>query len=115
MLPHDTLRVVTTLAAAKTAFAADHPDIVLSAVVLPDGDGYQLCCAVKADRVHARPVILLPSAFEPLDEEKARVCGADAIVRKPFHPAELTEAIERAIKARISQQAGTDERRTNGR
>jgi CheY-like chemotaxis protein len=71
--------------------------LVISAIVLPDGDGYELCRSIKS--LHHLPVILLPGSFEPFDETKARFAGADAIVKKPFEPNALIAAVQRVASS----------------
>ncbi|HUP60413.1 MAG TPA: response regulator [Thermoanaerobaculia bacterium] len=87
--------VVSTAATMQeaTAVAAnEHPDLVIASVVLPDGDGYQLCAMLRPC-----PVILLRGAFETFDEGKAKLAGARAVMSKPFQPAELLDAVREAL------------------
>jgi DNA-binding response OmpR family regulator len=67
---------------AQAALRTGPFDLVITAVVLPDSSGYDLCTAVKATT--KTPVILLHGAFEPLDENRAEQSGVDAIQTKPF-------------------------------
>jgi PAS domain S-box-containing protein len=68
------------------------PDIVLSDVLMPGIDGYQLCQDVRQDpELEGVHVVLLSSAFlEPGDHELAREVGATALL--PRTP-DLHEAI----------------------
>ncbi len=66
------------------------PDIIVSDVMMPKKDGYQLCKEIKEDiRTSHIPFILLtaktalPSRLEGLGQ------GADAYLSKPFSPEEL--------------------------
>ncbi len=85
---------VSTAAEAQNALA-NQPHLVIASVVLADGDGYELCRKIKADRFHACPVILLHGTFENFDAAKAQACGADAVLTKPFEPAALQAAVSR--------------------
>jgi CheY-like chemotaxis protein len=38
-------------------------------------------------------VVLLASAFEPVDEVEYQACGADGLIKKPFDPAELRQSL----------------------
>jgi hypothetical protein len=62
------------------------PDAILSDVLMPGMDGFQLCQAVRGDaRLAPVPVVLLSSAFvEEPDQRLARQMGASALlVRTP--------------------------------
>jgi len=70
-------------------------DLVIAAVALSDRTGYDLCSTIKSSR--ATPVILLTGTFEAFDENRARQCGADSIVTKPFKSSSLTAEINRLL------------------
>ena len=66
---------------------ADPPDIVLADTGMPERDGYDVSTFIKQDPALAHiPVVLLTGAFEPVDEERARQAGCDAVLVKPFEP-----------------------------
>lgn len=65
------------------------PTLIISDVVMPGMNGYELCRAVKSDdSLKSIPVILLTSLFDPVDVIKAIQCGADNFLVKPC-PKEL--------------------------
>jgi CheY-like chemotaxis protein len=72
-------------AIARLAGAA--PDIVLADVDMPGRDGYAVSAYVR-DTPWLRhiPVLLLTSAFEPVDEARVRACGCAGVLVKPFEP-----------------------------
>src|SRR5882757_6701018 len=62
---------------------AEEYDVVLSDVVMPGLDGYELCRRIKDDpRRHRVPVILLTSLTEPMDIIRGLECGADNFITK---------------------------------
>ena len=66
---------------------SDRPDIVLADIGMPGRDGYDVAAFIKGDPRFAHiPVVLLTGAFEPLDENRARSVGCDAVLIKPFEP-----------------------------
>jgi Bacteriophytochrome (light-regulated signal transduction histidine kinase) len=67
------------------AIAERRPTLVISDIVMPEMDGYELCCRIKQDeRTRDIPVILLTSLTDPVDVVKGLECGADNFVFKPY-------------------------------
>ena len=63
------------------------PDLVLADIGMPGRSGYEVVEFVRSQAgLVSLPVLLLASAFDPVDEEKARRVGADGILTKPFDP-----------------------------
>lgn len=73
-------------------------DIVLADVMMPGKDGYQLCQAIKTNpATQSTPVLLLAGAYEPFDEAKARACGANGHILKPFESQQLIQRVEELL------------------
>lgn len=87
----------STIEQARTSISAATPDLVIASVALADGDGYEFCRSVTADPLHPCPIILLHGTFETVDQERARSCGASAVLAKPFEPAKLRAVIDQAL------------------
>ena len=72
----------------KLALADIHehkPHLVLSDIVMPEMNGYDLCRAIKADpSLRDIPVILVTSLTDPKDIIRGIECGADNFIRKPY-------------------------------
>lgn len=72
----------------KLALADIHehkPHLVLSDIVMPEMNGYELCRAIKADpTLRDIPVILVTSLTDPKDIIRGIECGADNFIRKPY-------------------------------
>lgn len=59
--------------------------IVISDIMMPGMDGYQLCKSVKGDEgLKHIPVILLTTLSDPEDVIKGLDCGADNFINKPY-------------------------------
>ena len=75
------------------------PDIILADVMMPDKTGYEVCTEIRNDPdLSNTPLLLLAGAFEPFDEEKARQCGADDFITKPFESHQLLEKVKQLIE-----------------
>jgi response regulator RpfG family c-di-GMP phosphodiesterase len=80
---------------AEAAIGRRPPDLVVLDLRMPGTDGAELCRRLRAgERTRALPVVLLTGA-DGDDLRRARRCGADAVVRKPFSPLELLALVER--------------------
>jgi AraC-like DNA-binding protein len=79
---------------------------VLSDVMMPKLDGFELCRRIKDDEaLRTTPVLLLTArAGEEATREGLR-CGADDYVAKPFDAEELRQRIENHLAARRHLQA----------
>ncbi|MGZ4777637.1 MAG: response regulator [Thermoanaerobaculia bacterium] len=80
------------------------PDIILSDIIMPEKNGYEVCEFVKSHPVYRGiPVILLTGTFEPFDPDRADKAGCDAVVTKPFESQSLIQKVEELIE---QSQAG---------
>ena len=82
------------------------PDIILSDIIMPEKNGYEVCEYVKShpDFRHL-PVILLTGTFEPFDPDRADKAGCDAVVTKPFESQSLIQKVEELIEQSRSAAA----------
>jgi signal transduction histidine kinase len=70
---------------ALTVMAERKPGLIITDVVMPEMDGYELCRNVKRDeRFRDIPVILLTSLADPHDVIRGLECGADNFITKPY-------------------------------
>ena len=61
------------------------PTLVISDILMPEMDGYQLCRQIRADKdLRSLPVILLTALSDSSDVVKALECGADNFLTKPY-------------------------------
>jgi PAS domain S-box-containing protein len=86
----------------EEALAAAHeqrPDIVISDILMPKMDGYQLCRAWKSDpALAAIPLVFYTASYtDPADERFAQSLGADGFWRKPTDPDVLLASIEELV------------------
>jgi len=89
--------IADTLAAGSEAFTRAAPDLILLDVMLPDGDGRDLCREIR--RTSDVPIIMLTARGEEIDRIVGLELGADDYVVKPFSAGELVARM-RAIMRR---------------
>ena len=71
------------------------PHLVISDIVMPVMDGYELCRRIKTDKnLESLPVLLLTSLSDPKDVLKGLECLADNFVVKPYDQTLLLARIE---------------------
>jgi two-component system, sensor histidine kinase and response regulator len=86
---------------ALAAIAERKPTLVLSDIVMPEMDGYELCRSIKADaRWSDIPVVLITSLTDTQDIVRGLECGADNFIRKPYADAYLLARIEQVLMSR---------------
>lgn len=71
--------------AALAMLAERHPTIIISDIVMPAMDGYELCQRIKDDpETEQIPVILVTNLTDPRDVVHGLACGADNFITKPY-------------------------------
>src|SRR5690348_1058385 len=82
------------------------PDIILSDIIMPEKNGYEVCEYVKSHPEFRNiPVVLLTGTFEPFDPDRAEKAGCDAVVTKPFESQSLIHKVEELIAAATQNSA----------
>ncbi len=80
---------------ALVMLAEHQPSLVLSDIVMPEMDGYELCKHIKADdNLRDIPVILVTVLSDPRDVAKALECGANNFITKPYDEEFLLSRIQ---------------------
>ena len=89
---------VITCADASSAlaqFGENAPDAVITDVIMPDKDGYEVCEFIKQhEQLGKTPVILMSGVVNRGVAEKAMAVKADELVRKPFQPQDLIARVK---------------------
>jgi signal transduction histidine kinase/ligand-binding sensor domain-containing protein/DNA-binding response OmpR family regulator len=79
------------------------PDVIISDILMPDIDGYELCKRIKKDeRTSHIPLLLLTALHSKEHEKEGLVCGADDYITKPFDISILQTKIENMLQVRRS-------------
>lgn len=94
--------VVTTAENVNGAFehlAEELPDMIILDLVLPDGNGFELCRKITSDpRTREVPVLLLTGKNSLDDRLSGFLTGARKYITKPFDIDELTESVRVLIQ-----------------
>lgn len=81
--------------AALAVMSQRKPTIVISDIVMPEMDGYQLCRQIKADeQLKDVPVMLVTTLSDPEDVIRGLECGADAFIIKPYEEYHLLARLQ---------------------
>lgn len=74
------------------------PDLVITDIVMPRMNGYELCRWIKTQfQDRYIPVIMCTSKDQQFDHYWGIKQGADAYITKPFEPVDLIRAIKKLL------------------
>ena len=77
------------------------PDLIISDVMMPQKDGFEVCKVLKEDeRTSHIPIVLLTARAEVKDRILGLRRGADAYLAKPFHEEELRATLDNLLEVR---------------
>lgn len=89
------VRLFDRIAAFQNSTNAFQADLYLLDIMLPDGDGHELCRNLKADEKTSHiPVILMSAHFDDIQVR----CDAQGFIRKPFDIDELVNKVKGELK-----------------
>ena len=91
----EVLATATAKEALDTA-AVESPDAAIIDLLLPDGDGVEVCAQLRS--WSEMPILVLSAVGEEADKVRALDAGADDYVTKPFGPRELVARLEAALR-----------------
>ena len=97
-------------ASALKGLEEETPDLIISDVVMPGMDGYELCAKIKGDlQLSHIPVVLVTAKVAVESQVQGLDSGADAYVTKPFQPAYLLALVKSLLENRekLRRQLGS--------
>ena len=99
-----------SLAAGRERLANESFDALVLDLMLPDGDGLDLCRELRASpRTRTLPLLMLTARGEPLDRIVGLELGADDYLGKPFEPRELQARVKALLRRAARPVAGADD------
>ena len=82
------------------------PDLIISDVMMPLMDGFELCESLKANMLTSHiPIILLTAKVADESKIAGLKRGADAYLTKPINQAELSLSVKNALESRKALKA----------
>src|SRR6266436_4005273 len=92
-------RVISGCKGAVEQLETWKPDLIILDVMLPDGDGFELCRRMRKNGSLARtPVIFRPAREEKVDRCRARRIGGNATAPRRFSPRELMARVKAHLR-----------------
>ena len=97
---YETMHAINGIAGIEMALETI-PDIIISDVMMPGKDGFEVCETLKSDeRTDHIPIILLTAKVTVEDRIAGLSHGADAYLAKPFNKEELFTRLEQLVSSR---------------
>ena len=98
-------------ASALAQFEHNHPDVVITDVIMPDQDGYSVCSQIKQHPEFSQtPVVLMSGVVNKSVADKAVSVKADELIRKPFQPQELIARVKSLLEPKTAMPVPVAER-----
>ncbi len=78
----------------RAAVAASRPDLLLLDLLMPRGNGYEVCRTLRASAENdGVRIIILTARGGDGDQSKGLAAGADAYITKPFAVSDVVECV----------------------
>lgn len=86
---------------AKQKIQAKAPDLVITDLIMPEMNGYELCRWIKNDpAVQKVPVLICSTKDQEFDRYWGMKQGADAYITKPFQPGEMLKTVKQLLRSK---------------
>ena len=95
---------------ALAQFGEAAPDAVITDVIMPDKDGYEVCEYIRQhEQLGKIPVILMSGVVNRAVAERATAVKADELIRKPFQPQDLIVRVKNLLHPKSAIVSAGDE------
>jgi len=102
-----TVETASNGAQALAKIKANRPDLLVSDVMMPEMDGFELLANVRRDpSLTDLPVIMLTAKAQDKDVMTGYQYGADMYLTKPFNPQELLQFVKRILASSGEEDGG---------
>jgi CheY-like chemotaxis protein len=92
---------------------AEHPDLIVLDVQLPDMDGYQILALLRADPAMSRVPVVAVTAYAMVgDRDHALAAGFDGYLSKPIDPVTFARDVDAYLPAELRGHAPKSQWRT---
>lgn len=92
----DQVLTASTARDGLSLFYQEQPDLVILDIMLPDGEGYDICKQIR-DVSHV-PIIFLSAKGEESDKIVGLAIGGDDYITKPFSPKEVAYRVKAQLR-----------------
>lgn len=100
------MRTATDGRETLAAVAELPPDVLLLDLMMPHGNGYEVCQALRASAAYNNVrIVMLTARGGEADQSKGLSAGADAYVTKPFAISDVVDCVT-AVLAKTHGPAG---------
>lgn len=101
--------IVDSGTAALDAIKNRRPDLLLTDIVMPGMDGYELCTMIRSDpEIAGVPVILVTQLYDPEDIIRGISCGANNFIIKPYDSTSIIAGINAVLQPRDTPEDNND-------
>ncbi|HKN86070.1 MAG TPA: response regulator [Nitrospiraceae bacterium] len=91
---------------AMAYLSTEHPDFIISDVIMPDKSGYDVCRFVRSQATLAdTPVLLISGIVNDEVSRQAESCRANGVLKKPFQGASLQDRVRDMLAKQIEKEA----------
>jgi DNA-binding response OmpR family regulator len=91
------VHVAGDVAGGVAAVRENAADLLILDLMLPDGDGLDLCRRLRAEGV-GMPILMLTAKGDPIERVIGLEIGADDYLPKPFEPRELLARVKALLR-----------------
>ena len=104
-----TVDTAPSLATGRVRIATQAYDALVLDLMLPDGDGLELCRDLRASPATRQlPLLMLTARGEPTDRIVGLELGADDYLPKPFEPRELLARIKALLRRAAPEPSASE-------
>lgn len=86
---------------ARGILAGTGFDLIILDVMLPDGNGFDLCCELR-EKGYTTPILFLTACDDEIQIVRGLDCGADDYVTKPFKLLELLSRVRALLRRNVN-------------